>query len=130
MNFQDSFFEERYNEYWNKNVVPLDATIRKSPSSLNLFEKRMNVTQLIGAYQQHVLNILYNLDRQSYQFEDKKYVQAYMKNTVSQTVEDFSFYAKIFPESKEICSKFLKTLGVSSLPEAEQTVATSYIPMM
>ncbi|AWN74159.1 hypothetical protein LEAN103870_14650 [Legionella anisa] len=127
MKFQNSLFEYRYNEYWDKNVVRLDETIRSTSLGLNLFENRRNVTQLIEAYQQHVLTILVNLDRQSYLFEDKKYVQAYMKDTVNQTVEDFSFYEKIFPESKEICSNFLKTLGVNSTLETEET---SYVPMM
>ncbi|MGM9453581.1 hypothetical protein ACTAZI_09620 [Legionella bozemanae] len=126
MKFQNSLFEDRYNEYWNKNVVTLDETIRNTSLGLNLFENRANVTQLIEAYQQHVLTILTNLDRQSYLFEDKEYVQAYMKNTVSQTVEDFSFYAKIFPETQEICAKFLKTLGVNSPSETKET---SYVPM-
>lgn len=126
MKFQNSLFEDRYNEYWNKNVVTLDETIRNTSLGLNLFENRANVTQLIEAHQQHVLTILTNLDRQSYLFEDKEYVQAYMKNTVSQTVEDFSFYTKIFPETQEICSKFLKTLGVNSPSETKET---SYVPM-
>ncbi|KTD41467.1 hypothetical protein [Legionella parisiensis] len=127
MKFQNSWFEDRYNEYWNKNVVTLDETIRSTSLGLNLFENRANVTQLIEAYQQHVLNILTNLDRQSYLFEDKEYVQTYMKNTVSQTGEDFSVYAKIFPESKDVCSKFLKTLGVNLPSETEET---SYVPML
>lgn len=127
MKFQGSLFEERYNEYWNKNVVALDETIRNTSLGLNLFENRVNVTQLIETYQQHVLTILTNLDRQSYLFEDKKYVQEYMKNTVSQTTEDFSFYTKIFPDSKEICVKFLKNLGVNSPLDTEET---SYVPTM
>lgn len=121
MKFKESLFEERYNEYWNKNVVTLDTTIRNTSLGLNIFENRVKVSGFIRAYQQHVLNILSNLDRQSYLFEDKEYVQEYMKNTVSQAVEDFSFYSKTFPESKEICSTFLNSLGVSS-PETAPTL--------
>ncbi|STY29144.1 bile acid beta-glucosidase [Legionella wadsworthii] len=112
MKFEDSLFEERYNGYWNNTVVPLDTALRHISLGLNLFKNRASIPQLILAYQQNVSNILSNLDRQSYLFDDKIYVQNYMKNTVEQAVEDLTFYYKSFPESQEICSKYLKNFGI------------------
>ncbi|WP_454782476.1 hypothetical protein [Legionella sp. WA2022007384] len=116
MKFENSTFEERYNDYWNGNVVRLDSAIRRCTLGLNLFEMNSSVHQLIEAYQQHVLNILSNLKRQMGLFEDKEYVKEYIKNTVSQTIEDLSYYQHIFPEYKEIPNKFLITLN-KFLPE-------------
>lgn len=114
MKFKNSLFEERYNEYWNSNVVILDKTIRNASEGENLFAKRDNVGNLIKAYQQHVLNVLSNLDRQAYMFEDNEYVQEYRKSTVEQAREDVTTYSSLFPECKETCSEFLKAFDNNS----------------
>ena len=75
MKFKNSPFEERYNEYWNNNVVTVDQIIRNVSLGFKLFDDT-NIGKLIEKYQQHVMNILSNLERQSYLFEDKEYLQA------------------------------------------------------
>ncbi len=126
MKFENSNFEERYNDYWNRNVVTLDTTIRSCSLGLNLFEVRSNVLELIETYQQHISNLLSNLTRQVYLFEDKEYVQKYIKNTVNQAIEDLSFYTHIYPEYKEIPAEFLTALKAASSPEPKNIASLSF----
>ncbi|PWY56180.1 hypothetical protein DGG96_07510 [Legionella qingyii] len=126
MKFENSTFEERFNDYWNSNVVTLDIAIRSCSLGLNLFEIRSSALQLIETYQRHILNILSNLTRQIYLFDDKEYVQKYIKNTVDQAIEDLSFYKNIFPEYKEIPAEFLTALINASSSESENIASNSF----
>ncbi len=105
-------FEERYNDYWNKNVVALDNLIRNVSLGFSLFDNNVNIPALIEAYQQHVKNILANLARQASMFEDKEYVQQYIKNTIDQAIEDLNLYEDVFPKYKNISEKFIETIGL------------------
>ncbi|KTC90143.1 hypothetical protein OQJ18_05330 [Fluoribacter dumoffii] len=107
--FENSSLEDRFNNYWNNNVVLLDTTIRNASLGLNFFQSSANIGELIKTYQQHVLNILSNLSRQSYMFEDKKYLQDYMQNTIQQAQEDLSFYSSVFPEYEGLITELIGT---------------------
>ncbi|CAM2753156.1 bile acid beta-glucosidase [Legionella steigerwaltii] len=126
MKFENSLFEERYNDYWNRTVVVLDTTIRNSSSDQNLFANRANVGELIKTYQQNVLNVLSNLDRQSLMFEDEEYVQKYRKNTIEQAREDLTFYANLFPEYKNISSEALKAIDKDTSLITDETRSFTY----
>ena len=118
MKFENSTFEERYNDYWNKHVVALDKLIRNVSLGFSLFDNNANIPALIEAYQQHVRNILANLARQAPMFEDKEYVQQYIKNTIAQATEDLNLYGDVFPKYKNIAEKFIETIGLE-LPEVQ-----------
>lgn len=120
MNFENSLHEERYNDYWNQSVVALDKKIRSASLNLCLFDNT-NISKLIKEYHQHVQNILSNLDRQSYMFDDKEYVQQYLKNTIEQAVDDLNFYATIVPKHKDIAKELIETLSLK-----EETIDKQY----
>jgi hypothetical protein len=121
MKFENSLFEERYNDYWNTHVVTSDHKIRNISLGITFFDENANVGKLITTYQRHVLNILTNLDRQAYMFEDTEYLQNYRENTISQAVEDLSFYASVFPEYKNVAKDCINALGVKTSLEANET---------
>lgn len=100
MKFENSSLEERYNEYWNRNVVILDTTIRNI-NMQSLFANRANVGDLIKSYQQHVLNMLSNLNRQEYLFEDKGYVQEYIKKPLNKRMRISLFIHVYFRSIKK-----------------------------
>lgn len=121
MKFKNSPFEDCFNEYWNNNVVTLDNTIRNA--SLGCDD---NIAKLIERYQHHVKNILLNLNRQAYMFEDKEYLQEYKQNTIDQTLEDFSFYAGVYPQHRDVISQSLKALGIE-LPVEDIENCSSFL---
>jgi hypothetical protein len=67
--------------------------------------------------------------RQSYLFEDTEYLQEYMQNTIAQTVDDFSFYEKIFPEHEGVTAKFLAVLGIKSPEKSEENESNFSLAM-
>ncbi|MCW8410464.1 hypothetical protein OQJ13_15905 [Legionella sp. PATHC035] len=125
MKFENSSLEERYNEYWNRNVVILDTTIRNI-NMQSLFANRANVGDLIKSYQQHVLNMLSNLNRQEYLFEDKGYVQEYIKKTIEQAHEDLTFYSRVFPEYQENIAVLLSAIDKDSSLKIDEAPSLAY----
>ncbi|MCW8397590.1 hypothetical protein OQJ26_02160 [Legionella sp. PATHC038] len=125
MKFENSLFEERYNEYWNRNVVVLDTIIRNI-NMQNLFANRANVGDLIKSYQQHVLNMLSNLSRQESMFEDKGYVNEYRQNTIQQAHEDLAFYSRAFPEYRENIAEFLNAIDKDSSLKIDGAPSLAY----
>ncbi|KTC79413.1 hypothetical protein [Legionella cherrii] len=125
MKFENSLFEERFNDYWNRNVVVLDTIIRNI-NMQNLFANRANVGDLIKSYQQHVRNMLSNLFRQESMFEDKGYVQEYRKNTIEQAHEDLAVYSRLFPEYQETITEFLNAIDKDSSLKIDEAPSLAY----
>jgi len=96
MKFEKSTFEERYNKYWNDCVVKTDKNIRKQLAGIGFFQVGPDIEGLVTEYQQHVLNIISNLQRQqkSVPFEDSVYVEDYFKATKEQALTDLREYKK------------------------------------
>ncbi|USQ15425.1 hypothetical protein J2N86_14365 (plasmid) [Legionella lytica] len=115
MKFQSSELESRYNKYWDDNVVNLDGIIRSVSLGFNFLNGTKNVGELISEYRHRILNVFSNLERRMDAFEDKEYIQDYLKNTLSQGVEDLSFYQKIFPEYAAFCEQYISELN-SKMP--------------
>lgn len=119
MKFEESDWELRCNEYWNKNVVTMDNTIRTSALGFSFLGDSTDVSMLINEYYDRVMNVVSNVERQAYMFEDKAYIQEYVQNSVSQAVEDLSFYYYAFPQYAKDCSLHISTLS-KKLPSSEQ----------
>lgn len=52
-----------------------------------------------------------------------------MQNTIAQTVDDFSFYEKIFPEHEGVTAKFLAVLGIKSPEKSEENESNFSLAM-
>jgi hypothetical protein len=89
MIFEKSNFEERYNKFWNSEVVGTYNLYTNHP----IFTGRTytffsSIESLIGKYCESVITVFDNLTRQSAFFEDKDFVASYMRNIKKEVLDD------------------------------------------
>lgn len=93
MKFLNSKLEERYNDLWNGNAVPADTRLRSMLMGQGFFAVDvLTVSKLLNQYAFTSKNIIHNLIRQSYLFEDKDYINGYLNETLINTAQDFAEY--------------------------------------
>lgn len=104
MKFKGSMYEDRYNDYWNKNVVFQDQRIRadlglctdKGSEKPGFFHDQASaLLVLMKEYGQRVSNLLTNLKRQGVAFDDQEYVIDYLRETRDAAINDVKDYLKL-----------------------------------
>ncbi len=93
MKFFNATHEEKYNRYWNANVVSTDTKIKQILSNEVYVNQNTDVlNQLILQYTQHALNMIQNLVRQIGRFEDSESILDYLKASREQAIADLQTY--------------------------------------
>ncbi|MFT4058077.1 MAG: hypothetical protein QM652_00855 [Legionella sp.] len=99
MKFKGSQFEERYNDFWNNEIVKAYNLLKKHGNfgHTNFFSTNdLGTSRLIGKYVNGVNTLINNLYRQINLFDDKEYIKKYIAKTKNIVTKDLNkFKAKI-----------------------------------
>lgn len=125
MKFEGSKFEERYNTFWNDQVVA--AYDKLWPSSIHggpgfFTVGHIETNKLLKQYCDGVMNIVNNVIRGADSFEDKAYVASYLNSTKDAATADLKKFleqalggAKSYPPSVELIRGTLAKLAQSHI---------------
>lgn len=90
MNFQESGFETRYEEFWNLSVEPRAREIDVQFSSPIL---PLDIMANIKEYNSRITTFIDNLVRQTTDFDDISYIHAYLKKKTDKALANLHAYS-------------------------------------
>jgi len=111
MNFKNSKLEKRFNNFWNNDVVTRDAKIRAHfREGTIFFPPTLEVNMLIKRYLEALNTLIANIIRMCVDFNDKEYINEYIKETIKTASADFIFYKTVLFYKKWDLNEFELTL--------------------
>ena len=104
MKFKASGFEDKYNDFWNEEVVkPFNKIKRHSTvTGKTAPENEPTLGGLMKQYCAGVSNIVKNLNRQKVNFTDQVYIAAYLEQIKKSALADLQQFKVLFKNSKPI----------------------------
>ncbi len=125
MKFNSSAFKDRYDAYWDEQVVSAyDDLVGNSHKGHTRFfsAPHLETHRLLKKYCDGVMTIVNNLIRQADDFEDKENVVSYLESTKTTACKDLSEFsaklqrsAKVYPSSLALINATLAELARTSL---------------
>jgi len=101
MNFKNSKLEERFNNFWNNDIVTRDKKIRAHfLKGTIFFPPTLEVNMLIKGYLEALNTLIANILRMCEDFKDKKYIVNYIEEALKTSSEDFLFYKTVLHHKK------------------------------
>ena len=101
MNFKNSKLEERFNKFWNNNIVTCDAKIRAHfLEGAIFFPPTFEVNMLIRSYLTNLNSLIANIIRMCEDFKDKEYIDKYIAETIQTASADFLAYKTVLSYKK------------------------------